>query len=187
MIVMLVCLLLTALAVVREREIGTLEQLRVSPLRAAELIAGKAVPFALLGLVDLVVITTVALFWFEVPFRGNFALLFLASLLFIASGLGVGLLISTISATQQEAFLASFLFFMPTILLSGFLFPVGSMPEVFQWLTLANPLRHYIEVVRAIFLKGTGLTILWPQISALTLIGGAVFGAAIARFRRSVG
>lgn len=187
MIVMLVCLLLTALAVVREREIGTLEQLRVSPLRPAELIAGKAIPFALLGLVDLVVITTVALFWFEVPFRGNFALLFLASLLFIASGLGVGLLISTISATQQEAFMASFLFFMPTILLSGFLFPVGSMPEVFQWLTLANPLRHYIEVVRAIFLKGTGIAILWPQMSALTLIGGAVFGAAIARFRRSVG
>ena len=187
MIVMLVCLLLTALAVVREREIGTLEQLRVSPLRPAEMIAGKAIPFALLGLVDLVAITTVALLWFEVPFRGNFAWLFLASLLFIASGLGVGLLISTVSATQQEAFLASFLFFMPTILLSGFLFPVSSMPEVFQWLTLANPLRHYVEVVRAIFLKGTGVVALWPQLSALTLIGGVVFGAAIGRFRQSIG
>lgn len=187
MIVMLVCLLLTALAVVREREIGTLEQLRVSPLRPGELIAGKAIPFALLGLVDLVVITTVALFWFGVPFRGNFALLFFASLLFIASGLGIGLLISTISATQQEAFMASFLFFMPTILLSGFLFPVSSMPELFQWLTLANPLRHYVEVARAIFLKGAGPTILWPQLSALALIGGVVFGVATARFRRSVG
>lgn len=186
MIVMLVCLLLTALAVVREREIGTLEQLRVSPLRPVELIAGKAIPFALLGLADLVVITTVALFWFDVPFRGDFVLLVVASLLFIASGLGVGLLISTFSATQQEAFMATFLFFMPTILLSGFLFPVSSMPEVFQWLTLANPLRHYVEVVRAVFLKGTGAVILWPQLLALTIIGGVVFGAAIERFRRSI-
>ena len=163
-IMLLVCLLLTSLAVVREREIGTLEQLMVSPLRPVELIAGKTIPFAVIGLVDLAMVTLLALLWFGVPFRGSPLLLLAGSVLYLLSGLGIGLLISTISRTQQEAFLASFLVYMPTILLSGFMFPVSSMPAVFQWLTLLNPVRHYLEIVRAIFLKGAGPAALWPQL-----------------------
>ena len=185
-LVLLVTQLLTALAVVREREIGTLEQLLVSPLRPGEMIAGKAIPFALIGLADLTAVTGIALLWFDVPFRGHFVVLLGASVLFVLSGLGAGLLISTISATQQEAFLASFLVFMPVLLLSGFLFPVSSMPEVFQWLTLANPLRHYVEVVRAVFLKGAGLH-LWPQLLALALLGVMLLGSAARRFGRAEG
>ncbi|HET6369817.1 MAG TPA: ABC transporter permease, partial [Nitrospiria bacterium] len=173
-IILLVCLLLTALAVVREREIGTLEQLMVSPLTPGEMIIGKTVPFAVIGLVDLGVVTTVALLWFGVPFEGDALLLLAASILFLLSGLGAGLLISTISNTQQEAFMASFLIFMPAILLSGFVFPVSSMPPLFQWLTLVNPVRHYLEIVRAIFLKGAGLEALWPQYLALSGMGAGL-------------
>ncbi|MGH9334024.1 MAG: ABC transporter permease, partial [Vicinamibacteria bacterium] len=184
-LIMLVCLLLTSLAVVREREIGTLEQLKVSPLTAGELIAGKTIPFALIGLVDLTIVTSFALIWFEVPFRGSLWLLLLASVLYILSALGIGLLISTISTTQQEAFMSSFLVFMPAILLSGFMFPVTSMPESFQWVTLVNPVRHYIEIVRAIFLKGAGLEALSFQFAALLLIGVGLLWFAAARFRKS--
>ena len=186
-IILLVCLLLTSLAVVREREIGTLEQLMVTPLTAFELIAGKTIPFALIGLVALGVVTAVALWWFEVPFAGNFFALLLASVLFLLSGLGLGLLISTVSKTQQEAFMTSFLVFMPTILLSGFMFPVTSMPEAFQWLTLVNPTRHYLEIVRGIFLKGVGVVELWAQFAALLLLGTALLGFAGGRFRKTVG
>jgi ABC-2 type transport system permease protein len=186
-IVLLVCQLLTALAVVREREIGTLEQLMVSPLRPAELIAGKTIPFALLGLLDLAIVTAVARLWFQVPFAGNPAVYLGASFLFLLSGLGMGLLISTVSATQQEAFMSSFLVFMPTMLLSGFLFPVSSMPESFRILTYLNPLRHYLEIVRAVFLKGAGLAALWPQFLALLVMGTAVLAFAATRFRKRVG
>ncbi len=184
-LILLVCLLLTSLAVVREREIGTLEQLQVSPLASWELIVGKTVPFAVIGLVDLGIVTTAALLWFDVPFRGSIVWLLAASLLYLASGLGLGLLISTISKTQQEAFMGSFLVFMPAILLSGFMFPVSSMPGSFQWLTLLNPMRHYIEIVRAIFLKGTGIPALWPQYLALLALGTALLWFASWRFRRS--
>ncbi len=184
-LILLVCLLLTSLAIVREREIGTLEQLRVSPLTAGELIAGKTIPFALIGLADLTLVTTVALFWFGVPFRGSVLLLLVGSVLFLLSGLGLGLLISTISRTQQEAFMASFLVFMPTILLSGFMFPVSSMPKVFQWLTIGNPVRHYIEIVRAVFLKGVGVSALWTQYTALLVIGCGLLWFATSRFRHA--
>jgi ABC-2 type transport system permease protein len=184
-LILLVCLLLTSLAVVREREVGTLEQLRVSPLTPGELIAGKTLPFAVIGLLDLTLVTTVALVWFGVPFRGSFLVLFAASVVYILSGLGLGLLISTISKTQQEAFMASFLVFMPAILLSGFMFPVSSMPDAFQWATILNPVRHYIEIVRAVFLKGTGLTALWPQFAALLVTGVGLLWFAAWRFRRA--
>lgn len=186
-LILLVCLLLTALAVVREREIGTLEQLMVTPLTPAELIAGKTLPFALIGLVDLALVTTLAILWFRVPFTGNLGVLLLASVLFLLSGLGIGLFISTISSTQQEAFMASFLTFMPAMLLSGFLFPISAMPEVFQWLTLLNPLRHYLEIVRAVFLKGAGLNVLWPQHLALAALGAGILAAAAARFGKRLG
>jgi ABC-2 type transport system permease protein len=183
-LILLVCLLLTSLAIVREAEIGTLEQLRVSPLTAGELIAGKTIPFAVIGLVDLAIVTTLALTWFGVPFRGNLLMLLLASVLFLLSGLGLGLLISTFSKTQQEAFMTSFLVFQPAILLSGFMFPVSSMPLVFQWMTLLNPVRHYIEIVRAVFLKGVGFE-LGAQYLALLLIGASLLTFAAARFRRA--
>jgi len=186
-IMLLVSLLLTALAVVRERELGTLEQLMVSPLTPGELIAGKTLPFALIAMFDLVLITTVALLWFRVPFTGNFLLLLLAALLFLLSSLGMGLLISTVSSTQQEAFLGTFLLFMPVMLLSGFMFPVASMPTVFQWLTLLNPLRHYIEIVRGVFLKAAGFDALWPQFTILAVMGTGVIALAASRFRKTVG
>ncbi len=183
-LVLLVCLLLTALAVVRERELGTLEQLMVTPLTPRELVAGKAIPFGLIGLFDMCLVSTVAVLWFDIPFRGSFPLLFAASLLYVMSGLGAGLFLSTISKTQQEAFMGSFLFFMPTLLLSGFMFPIESMPVLFQWITLGNPVRHYLEIVRGIFLKGAGFDALWPQFLALLLLGVLILGLAAGRLRK---
>ncbi len=183
LLIMLICLLLTALAIVREREVGTLEQLLVSPLTPGELIAGKTIPFALVGLLDLALVTAVARLWFHIPFEGNAALFVAASLLYILCGLAFGLFISTISSTQREAFLTSFLFFMPTVLLSGFMFPVSSMPEPIQWLPIGNPVRHYLVIVRGIFLKGAGIDILWPQVLVVGATGLAVFAIAARRFR----
>lgn len=186
-LLMLICLILTSLAVVREREIGTLEQLLVSPLRPGELILGKTIPFALIGMVELTLVVAVALVWFHIPFRGNPLLLLLASLLFLLTALGTGLLISTISNTQQEAFMAGFLVFLPSLLLSGFMFPVNSMPPVFQTLTLLIPLRHYLEIVRALFLKGAGLEALWRQLLALLAMGIGLLWTAARRFRGESG
>lgn len=186
-LLMLICLILTSLAVVREREIGTLEQLLVSPLRPGELILGKTIPFALIGMVELVLVVTVALAWFHIPFRGNPLLLLLASLLFLLTALGMGLLISTISNTQQEAFMAGFLVFLPALLLSGFMFPISSMPPAFQTLTLLNPLRHYLEIVRALFLKGAGFEALYRQLLALLLMGIGLLWTAARRFRGESG
>jgi ABC-2 type transport system permease protein len=186
-IIMIVALLLTSLAIVRERELGTLEQLMVSPLTAGELMAGKTIPFAVIGLIDLALVFAIAFWWFQVPFRGSALLLLVASLLYLLSALGIGLFISTISKTQQEAFMASFLVYMPTILLSGFMFPVSSMPEAFQWLTLLNPMRHYLEIVRTIFLKGAGLEALWIQYLALALMGAGILSFAAARFEKRIG
>jgi len=184
-IILLVALLLTSLAVVREREIGTLEQLMVSPLTAGELIIGKTLPFALISLLDFALVFALALAWFKVPFEGNLAVLLLASVLYLLGTLGTGLLISTVSKTQQEAFMTSFLVFMPLLLLSGFMFPVASMPEPFQWLTLANPLRHYLEIVRSVFLKGAGLQALWPQFLYLLAMGIGLLWFASTRFRKT--
>ncbi|HSQ59114.1 MAG TPA: ABC transporter permease [Acidobacteriota bacterium] len=186
-IILLVCMLLTSLAVVREREIGTLEQLMVSPLKPIELIAGKTIPFALIGLADMVVVSIVGIVWFGVPFRGDPLLLVLATLLYLMSGLGIGLLISTVASTQQQAFMVSFLVLMPLLLLSGFTFPVSSMPDFFQWITLLDPVRHYMAIVRALFLKGSGLDALWPEYLTLLVMGVAVLGFAATRFRKTVG
>lgn len=185
-IVLLMCLLLTALAVVREREMGTLEQLLVSPLSASELLLGKTIPVAGIALVQLSLVTSVALLWFDIPLRGPVPTLALAAGLFILAGLSLGLLISTISATQQEAFLAMFLFLMPAIILSGFLYPIDTMPDIFQRLTLANPLRHFLEIVRAIFLRGAGISDLRAQFAVLGAM--AVTGLLVAtwRFRRTL-
>ena len=184
-LVMMMSLLLTSLAVVRERELGTLEQLMVSPLKPVELILGKTIPAALVALVDMVLITVLALTWFQIPFHGSFLVLGVASLLFILTGLGVGLLISTVSNTQQEAFMSMFLFFLPAMMLSGMMFPVENMPPFVQTLTLLDPIRHYLVVVRGVFLRGAGWSVLRPQLVTLAVIGVSVLGFATAKFHKT--
>jgi len=184
-IIMLMGLLLTALAIVREREIGTLEQLMVSPLSPAELILGKCLPVVAVCFIDLMMITAVAMLWFHIPLIGSFGLLLFASTFYILSGLGLGLLISTVSNTQQEAFMSMFFFFLPAIILSGFMYPVENMPMFVQYATLANPIRHYLVIVRGIFLKGAGLEVLAPQIGVLAFMGVTVLWIAASRLKKT--
>ena len=184
-IVMLMSLLLTSLAVVRERELGTLEQLMVSPLKPLELILGKTLPAALVAMIDVVIVTAVSLLWFRIPFAGSFVVLGVASMLYVLTGLGVGLLISTVSKTQQEAFMLMFMFFLPALMLGGLMFPVDNMPHWVQYLSLADPIRHYLIVVRAIFLRGAGWAVLAPQLLALAAIGVGVLWFATVRFHKT--
>jgi ABC-2 type transport system permease protein len=183
-ILMMVTLMLTALAIVREKEIGTMAQLMVTPIRPIELMIGKLAPFALVGVVDLVLVTTAALVLFRVPFRGNALLLLGCSLLYLCTSLGSVLFLSTISQTQQQAMMASFFFTMPAFMLSGFTFPIRNMPVAVQYLTYLNPLRYFMEIVRGIFLKGTGIETLWPQMIALAVFGVSVLGLSAARFHK---
>ena len=186
-LITIMCLLLTSLSVVNERELGTLEQLMVSPLGATEMILGKTIPVALIAFMDLVLVVAAALLWFHVPFVGSMVLLVFASTLYILAALGLGLLISTVSKTQQEAFMGMFLVLMPAIILSGFMYPIRSMPVFFQWLTLLNPLRHFMEIVRAIFLKGPSVLDIWPQVASLALFAVVLLSLSIWRFRNSIG
>lgn len=186
-IVLLMTLLLTSLAVVREREIGTLEQLMVSPLRPFELIVGKTLPSVFVAFVDLTLITAVSLLWFHIPFRGSAAFLLLSSVFYILTGIGLGLFISTVSSTQQEAFMSMFFFFLPAIMLSGFMFPIENMPRVLQYVTYLDPLRYFLEIVRGVFLRGAGWRILWPQALVLAAMGALVITAATRRFRKTAG
>lgn len=185
-IIMLVTLMLTAMAIVREKEIGTMEQLMVTPIRPIELMIGKTVPFACVGLFDTVLVVAVSLLVFKVPFRGSFILLLASALLFLLTTLGAGLFISTVSRTQQQAMMTTFLFFQPVFLLSGFAFPVRNMPLPVQYLTLLNPVRYFLEVVRGIFLKGTGVEVLWPQLTALAIFGVAILVLSAARFHKKL-
>jgi ABC-2 type transport system permease protein len=174
------------MAVVREKEIGTMEQIIVTPIRRSEFILGKTVPFILIGFIDVAIITIVAAFWFQVPVRGSIPLLFGATALFLMSSLGFGLLISTISRTQQQAMMSAFFFIFPAMLLSGFAFPIENMPDVIQWLTLIDPLRYFLVIIRGIFLKGVGLDILWRQFLALFLLGAVILWFAVNRFRKTL-
>lgn len=185
-ILMLMSLLLTALAVVRERELGTLDQLMVSPLTPGELVLGKTLPVVAIALIDLVLVVAVSLLVFDIPFRGSALALLVASIVYIVGALGIGLFISTVSTTQQEAFMAMFLFFLPTAILSGFMYPVHTMPEFFQAITLLNPLRHFLVIVRGIFLKGDGLLQILPELGVLTLMAVGVMWLAVRRFARHV-
>jgi len=186
LIVMLMGLSLTSMAVVREREIGTLEQLMVSPLKPIELIVGKTLPPVLVAVADLCLVASVAILWFHVPMRGSVLLLAAGSMCFILAAVGAGLLISTMASTQQEAFMSMFFFMMPTIILGGFMFPVANMPVFFQWLSLLDPLRHYLELVRGIFLKGAGLDALWKQLAALAVMGPGLLWFAVTRFHKTI-
>jgi ABC-2 type transport system permease protein len=185
-IIMMVTLMLTALAIVREKEIGTMEQLMVTPLRPMELMLGKTLPFAVVGLVDVTLVTILALVLFHVPFNGSFLLLLCCALLFLMTSLGAGLFISTISHTQQQAMMSSFFFSMPAFMLSGFAFPIRNMPLVVQYLSYLNPLRYFIEIVRGIFLKGVGVGVLWPQMACLAVYGVTVLTLSALRFHKTL-
>ncbi|MFA5143623.1 MAG: ABC transporter permease [Candidatus Omnitrophota bacterium] len=186
-IVTMMSLLLTAMAIVKEKEIGTMEQLIVSPLKPLELIMGKLFPFAILALIQICLITILGVFWFHVPLRGNILLLLFCTCIYLFTSLGIGLFISTVSATQQEAMMSVFLFFMPTVLLSGFAYPIANMPQIVQWITFFNPLRYFMVVIRSIFLKGVGLEVLWVQLVPLFVMGLAVITISAMKFRKSLG
>jgi ABC-2 type transport system permease protein len=187
LIVSLMSLILTSMAIVREKEIGTIEQLVVSPLTPIELIIGKLIPFAAISVFEAVFVTLVGVLWFKIPIHGNLLLLLISTLIYLLVSSGVGLLISTVSATQQQALMSTFLFFFPANLLSGFIFPIQNMPTLIQYITFLNPLRYYIVILRGIFLKGIGLDILWPQILALLIMGIAILTISSLRFHKSLG
>ena len=173
---------LSSMGIVREREVGTLEQLNVTPLGRWELIVGKLLPYALVGMIDVCLVLAVAVFWFQVPLRGSVTLLFALTSVYLLSTLGLGLFISTISSTQQQAMMTSMFFFlMPMIFLSGFIFPIENMPAAIQPVTYLFPLRYFLVILRSIFLKGVGLETLWPQALALTVWGVAMLALAIVR------
>ena len=177
---------LTAFAVVREREIGTLEQIMVTPIRPAEFILGKTLPSFLIGLFDVSLIGTVGTLWFQVPFRGQILVLFAGAVLFLLCMLGVGLLISTVSSTQQQAMVTAFFFIMPAITFSGFGFPISTMPQWLQYLTYLSPLRYFLVVLRGTYLKGVGMEILWPQMFAMAALGISLLTIAVLRFHKAL-
>ena len=185
--IMLICLTLTSMSVVREREIGTIEQLMVTPLRPVELILGKTLPFAAIGFFDMCLVTAVGVFWFNIPIKGSFPLLGFATIIYLLSVLGFGLFISTIAKTQQQALMATFLFFAPAILLSGFMFPIENMPAIFQYATYLNPLRYFLVIIRGIFLKGNGLDLLWQQMLSLLVLGLVLMTLSALRFKKRLG
>jgi ABC-2 type transport system permease protein len=172
------------MAIVREREIGTMEQLMVTPIRPFELILGKTLPFALICLADVLAVTAVGVVWFHIPIYGSLWLLLAGSVLYLMSTIGVGLFISTISHTQQQALMSSFFFYLPAVLLSGFMFPISNMPLPAQWLTYLNPLRYFLVIIRGIFLKGSGLAVLWPQFAALAILGVVLLSVSSLRFQK---
>lgn len=185
MVLMMTTMILPSMAVVREREIGTLEQIVVTPIRSWQLILGKLLPFAIVGLLDLVLVTGIAVALFGVPLRGSFLLLMMLSALFLLTTLGLGLLTSTLVRNQQQAMMTSiFLLMVPMIYLSGLLFPIENMPRAIQYGTYGIPLRYYNIIIRGIFLRGAGLSVLWPETLVLAGYGIAIITLASLRFRK---
>ncbi|ABU57858.1 MULTISPECIES: ABC transporter permease [Roseiflexus] len=176
--------LLTSSAIVRERERGTIEQLIITPIRSFELILGKILPYALVALLITLEVLILGTFWFGVPIKGDVGLLLAISCLFLLSTLSIGLLISTVANTQQEAFLLTFLTLLPSVFLSGFIYPVAAMPAALQFISGIIPLTYYLIVVRGIVIKGVDASTLLPQIGALALFGAILIVAATARFRK---
>jgi drug efflux transport system permease protein len=173
---------LSSMGIVREKELGTLEQLNVTPLTRAELIIGKLVPYGLVGLVDVVLVLSVAIFWFRVPMHGSYTLLFALTLVYLVNTLGLGLFVSTVSATQQQAMMTTtFFFLLPMMLLSGFVFPIENMPYAVQLITYLIPVRYFLVILRSIFMKGVGLETFWPQAVALAASGLVILLLAILR------
>jgi ABC-2 type transport system permease protein len=185
-LLLMTCLLLTALSVVREREIGTLDQLLVSPLTAGELMIAKMVPIFGVGLVHLSIFMALALLHFEVPLVGAAGSLALAAVLYLLAALAIGLLLSAVSRTQQEAFMLLVLVMLPAIIISGFLSPIEGMPQAFQWVAAVNPIAHFLDIMRGVFLKGTGVTELWPKYLSLAVVTAGALWLATNRFRASI-
>jgi ABC-2 type transport system permease protein len=185
-VMLIMVVILTAFAVVREREIGTLEQIMVTPIRRWEFILGKIIPFFLFGWFDATIIAVIGAWWFGVPFRGNVGVLALGLVSFILAALGFGLLISTISANQQQAMITAFFFMMPMITLSGFGTPIASMPLFVQKLTYLNPMRYIIVVLRSVYLKGVGLDVLWPDIAAMAGFAVLLLAVSVLRLQKSL-
>ncbi len=186
-VVMLATLMLSCMAVVREHERGTMEQILVTPITKVEFMLGKTLPFVAVGLFDAVLITGIAVLWFRIPFAGSPLALLASILLYLLSALGVGLLISTVSRTQQQAMMTAFLVFFPAIMLSGFAYPISNMPAPIRLLTLANPLRYMMVIVRGVFLRGEGFADLWREMAGLAAIGSVLLGLAVIRFRKRIG
>ncbi len=175
------------MGIVREKELGTLEQLNVTPLRRWELIAGKLLPYGLIGVIDVFLVVAVAVLWFEIPLRGSFLLLFALSLVYLLCTLGLGLFVSTVARNQQQAMMtAVFFFMMPMIYLSGFIFPIENMPAVIRPLTYLIPLRYYLVIVRGIFLKGVGLETFWLDALLMLAWGVTVIGLATMRSKKTL-
>jgi ABC-2 type transport system permease protein len=188
MIIMVMTMMLSSMAIVRESEIGTMEQLLVTPLTPGKIIIGKLVPYALVGTIELLTALPIVLFWFQVPLRGSLGVLAVLTVPFMLCTLGLGLLVSTLARTQQQAMMiTAFVFMLPQIYLSGFVFPIQNMPKIFQWITLAVPLRYYVVVLRGVFLKGVGLATLWPQGLAMLVLATVILTVARLRFRRRLG
>ncbi len=177
---------LTAFAVVREREVGTLEQIMVSPIRPFEFILGKTVPVFLIGFGDIVLVSAFGILWFHVPFVGNPLVMVAGASLFLMAAVGMGLLLSTFSRTQQQAFALNFFLLNPFFILSGFAFPIAAMPKALQWFTMINPLRYFLVIIRAVFLKGVGVSMLWLQFLALALLAAAMLTVSVLRFTKSL-
>jgi ABC-2 type transport system permease protein len=187
MVLILITMMLPSMAVVREKEIGTLEQISVTPLQSWQLIGGKLVPFAIIGMIDTVVITWLVMNVFGVPLRGSFPLLLGLTFLYLVTLLGLGLLVSTIVRTQQQAMMASaFVLMVPMIYLSGLIFPLENMPRIFQWVSVTIPVTYYANVVRGVFLRGSGIAVHWTDAVALIIIATLVLVVASLRFRKSL-
>lgn len=180
----LIITMLTSMSIVKEKESGTIEQIIVSPIRPIEYILGKIIPFGIIAMADVVLITILMIIIFSVPFNGSMLFLLICSFIYVIAMLGMGVWISTVSSTQQQAMLSTFLFFLPAIMLSGFIFPVSSMPAPVQVITYADPLRFFITIVRGIFLKGTGITSLWKECAILLVLGSVFLGLSVRRFSR---
>ncbi len=179
--------MMTALGIVKEKEIGTFEQLMVTPLQRSEIMIGKLLPFVAIGFIDIGVVLLAGILWFEVPVRGSIPLLFGLSTVYITATLGLGLLVSTLSRTQNQAQITVFFLMLPMMILSGFAFPIANMPAFFQDLSYLSPLRYFLVIIRGIFLKGSGIDVLWPQVLALAILSTAIFTVSVLRFRRMLG
>ena len=178
--------MLTSTAIVRERERGTIEQLIVTPLRSWELVVGKLIPYVLIAFLDTIEILVFGSLVFNVPINGSVALLLLLTALFLITTLGIGLLVSTLANTQQEAMLTTLFTILPSVFLSGFLFPLEAIPQVLQWVTYLVPLRYFLIISRGIILKGVGIGSLWPEVIALSIFAFSVMGLAALRFHKSL-
>ncbi len=188
LLLMVMTMILTSLAIVKEKETGKMEQLVVTPIKPYQLMIGKLAPFLLIGLIDVILVVLFTDLFFDLPVKGSFWLLLGLCMIFLMTTLGLGLFVSTISRTQQQAMLTAIFFFMlPMIFFSGFVFPIQNMPQVIQIITYAIPLRYFFVIVRGLFLKGVGIGTLWPQAAALLIFGVAILGLSVVRFQKKLG